>query len=221
MDGPTSSRASFQSFSGLRRGFSLASSQGDGQVIVVGRTRNVRQAASSLRHTSVVAMSVAAEELTVPVLNDLPLLQYINQNGRIQPPVESDTKASVFAIFDKNKKIQYIGFSKDVRNSLRTLMGRRPDLCYFFKIFNLTSLDQKTMLKCRQQVRLEDSNLKVFSFFDLVLKAYETVSVSASVTLACGLCSVVANLLVHFSPNLLKEVFYGLQVGVLVYHALS
>ncbi|CAM6088785.1 unnamed protein product [Calypogeia fissa] len=151
IDGPTSSRASFQSFNGLRRGFSISSSQGDGQVIVIARTRGLRQSPSALRHTSVVAMSVADEERTVPVLNDLPLLQYINQNGRIQPPVESDTKASVFAIFDKNKKIHYIGFSKDVRNSLRTLMGRRPEMCYYFKIFNLNSLDQKTMLKCRQQ----------------------------------------------------------------------
>jgi hypothetical protein len=151
VDGPTSSRATFQSFNGLRRGFSLTSSQGDGQIIVIGRTRGVRQA-SAMRHTSVVAMSVAAEEGTIPSLNDLPLLQYINQNGRIQPPVENSTKASVFAIFDKNKKIQYIGFSKDVRNTLRTLMGRRPEMCYFFKLFNLNSLDQKTMLKCRQQV---------------------------------------------------------------------
>lgn len=165
--GAASSRASFQAFNGLRRGFSLSSSQGEGQVIVVGRTRGVRQQqASSLRHTSVVATSVAAEEGTVPVLNDLPLLQYINQNGRIQPPVDNSTKASVFGIFDKNKKIQYIGFSKDVRNSLRTLMGRRPEMCYYYKIFNLNSLDQKTMLKCRQQVRLQDSNSK-FSFGNL------------------------------------------------------
>lgn len=50
--------------------------------------------------------------------------------------------------------VQYIGFSKDVRNSLRTLMGRRPELCYYFKVFNLDKLDQTQMLAARQQVRL-------------------------------------------------------------------
>ena len=49
--------------------------------------------------------------------------------------------------------VQYIGFSKDVRNSLRTLMGRRPELCYYFKVFNLDKLDQTQMLAARQQVR--------------------------------------------------------------------
>lgn len=41
-----------------------------------------------------------------PGLSDLPLLNYINQQGRIQPPVDSTTAASVFAVFDQNKKIQ-------------------------------------------------------------------------------------------------------------------
>lgn len=42
----------------------------------------------------------------IPSLGDLPLINYINQQGRIQPPVEASTTASVFAICDQNKKIQ-------------------------------------------------------------------------------------------------------------------
>lgn len=85
----------------------------------------------------------------LPSLNDLPLLSYINQQGRIVPPIEADTAASVFAVLDKNKKVQYVGFSKDVRNSLRTLMGRRPELCFYFKVFNMAQLDQQRMIDIR------------------------------------------------------------------------
>lgn len=101
---------------------------------------------------AVVAMAAGTDttEGTIPSLNELPLINFINQQGRIQPPVELNTAASVFAICDQNKKIQYIGFSKDVRNSLRLLMGRRPDMCHYYKLYNLNELDQKQMLACRQ-----------------------------------------------------------------------
>lgn len=89
--------------------------------------------------------------ITIPSLTDLPLNGFINSHGRIMPPVEPNTQASVFAVLDKNKKVQYIGFSKDLRNSLRVLMGRRPEFCYFFKVFNLPALDQAVMLQARQQ----------------------------------------------------------------------
>ena len=98
----------------------------------------------------VVSASVTLAEL--PSLNDIPLTTYINNQGRIIPPVEAGTQASVFAVFDANKKIQYVGFSKDVRNSLRTLMGRRAELCYFYKIYNLKELDQKVMVDIRKHV---------------------------------------------------------------------
>ena len=54
---------------------------------------------------AVVAMSAGAEA-EIPSLNDLPLINYINQQGRIQPPVEVGTAASVFVVCDENKKIQ-------------------------------------------------------------------------------------------------------------------
>ncbi len=53
--------------------------------------------------------------------------------GYIDPEVPEGTEASVFAIFDQNKKLQYVGFSKDFRNSLRTVFGRRPDKVYYHK----------------------------------------------------------------------------------------
>lgn len=53
--------------------------------------------------------------------------------GMIEPEVPAGTAASVFAIFDEGKKLQFVGFSKDLRNSLRTVFSRRPDKAFFFK----------------------------------------------------------------------------------------
>eukprot|EP00475_Leptophrys_vorax_P022640 TRINITY_DN30857_c0_g1_i1.p1 TRINITY_DN30857_c0_g1~~TRINITY_DN30857_c0_g1_i1.p1 ORF type:complete len:420 (-),score=26.91 TRINITY_DN30857_c0_g1_i1:217-1476(-) len=106
------------------------------------------QTASRRGAATVIAMSAGGK---LPALNDLPLVSYISQQGRIVPAVEPGTAASVFAVLDKNKKVQYIGFSKDVRNSLRTLMGRRPELCFYYKLYNLATLDQQLMLDIRSQ----------------------------------------------------------------------
>lgn len=53
-----------------------------------------------------VVTAASVETSSLPTLNDLPLVNYINQQGRIQPPLGPKTAASVFAVFDKNKKIQ-------------------------------------------------------------------------------------------------------------------
>lgn len=61
----------------------------------------------------------------------------MHPQGLINPTVpggeEQTFKAFVFAIFDSHMKIQYTGFSSDLRNSLRTLIGRRPDKAHYYK----------------------------------------------------------------------------------------
>lgn len=79
-----------------------------GEASLVLRSCARRQGLSSRSRDSrnaVVGMS-ATTDTAIPSLNDLPLINYINQQGRIQPPVEASTAASVFAICDQNKKIQ-------------------------------------------------------------------------------------------------------------------
>ncbi|CAI5952118.1 unnamed protein product [Closterium sp. NIES-64] len=124
-----------------------ASSAFQGVRITLAKSQSSRNSRSATRAVVVAAGGSAK----LPSLNELPLLSYINQQGRIVPPVEPGTTASVFAVLDKNKKVQYIGFSKDVRNSLRTLMGRRPEFCYYYKLYNLSTMDQQQMIDIRAQ----------------------------------------------------------------------
>ena len=53
--------------------------------------------------------------------------------GYVQPEVPAGTQAAVFAVYEQGRSLQYIGFSKDLRNSLRTLFGRRPDKAHFYR----------------------------------------------------------------------------------------
>lgn len=53
--------------------------------------------------------------------------------GYVSPQVEPGAAAAVFAVYDNHQKLQYIGFSKDLQASLRTVLGRRPDKAFFFK----------------------------------------------------------------------------------------
>eukprot|EP00243_Klebsormidium_subtile_P004783 TRINITY_DN18939_c0_g1_i1.p1 TRINITY_DN18939_c0_g1~~TRINITY_DN18939_c0_g1_i1.p1 ORF type:complete len:432 (+),score=103.11 TRINITY_DN18939_c0_g1_i1:146-1441(+) len=111
------------------------------------RGQSVGRSAAKYVPAAGVQMSGGDEKL--PSLNELPLTSFIDQSGYINPPVEKNTEASVFAVLDEAKKVQYIGFSKDVRNSLRTLLGRRPDKCHYYKLHNLSVLDQQRMIEIR------------------------------------------------------------------------
>ena len=53
--------------------------------------------------------------------------------GFIQPKVPESTEAAGFAIYNEAKQLQYVGFSRDLYNSLRTVFSRRPDKAYFYK----------------------------------------------------------------------------------------
>lgn len=130
------SNFSLASYTGLRKDLALSQKN---------KFSSHSRSGISRKH-SVFVVSAAAKPL-----NQLPFWSFINKHGRIQPIKDPNTLASVVAVFDRNRKIQYIGFSKDLRNSLRTLMGRRPELCYFYKVHNLNSFDQELMLSVRQQ----------------------------------------------------------------------
>jgi hypothetical protein len=67
----------------------------------------------------------------------------------VLPISPNGTAASVFAVYDATKTIQYIGFSKDLRNSLRSLLGRRPELCHYFRAIHYAVLDQQDMVQQR------------------------------------------------------------------------
>lgn len=39
----------------------------------------------------------------------------------------------MFALYDEARTLQYVGFSKGLRDTLRTLFSRRPEKTHYFK----------------------------------------------------------------------------------------
>lgn len=109
----------------------------------------------SLRKHAVVAARLGHHVFTAEAapttrpLSQLQLCPIIDTQGYISPVIPDGTQATVFAIFDDREKLQYVGFSKDLRNTLRTVLGRRPDKAYFYKANHLQSVDQAGMIRIR------------------------------------------------------------------------
>jgi hypothetical protein len=72
-------------------------------------------------------------------LTDLPKLEaiayepYLNELGDINPDL--NVKIGIYAIFDRDRTLQYVGFSRDIASSLRLHIVRVPDLCDWVKVF--------------------------------------------------------------------------------------
>lgn len=69
---------------------------------------------------------------TIPSLANLESVPYIDANGQL--PEQFQGKVGVYAIFDRNKSLQYVGFSRDVYISLQQHLIRQPQKCYWLKV---------------------------------------------------------------------------------------
>jgi len=69
----------------------------------------------------------------VKPLSELPMQDYIDQNGLI-PFDPANGNVGVFAIYDKEQTLRFIGQSRYCDNSLRLHLGRMPSECYHYKI---------------------------------------------------------------------------------------
>lgn len=98
-------------------------------------------------------MQIVAEKRigTNPSLKDVPLVPFIDELGWVWPDPPSTTEASIFAVYDENETVQFIGFSKEIRNSLRVMLSRQPAKCHSYKVYNMAELDQQQLMLMREK----------------------------------------------------------------------
>jgi len=64
------------------------------------------------------------------VLRDLPLLPYINDDGELPDALD---KVGIYAIFDADKTLQFVGYSRSISLSLKQHLIRCPQACHWLK----------------------------------------------------------------------------------------
>ncbi|MBD2773619.1 GIY-YIG nuclease family protein [Iningainema tapete] len=71
-------------------------------------------------------------ETDIPSLASLESIPYIDDNGQL--PEQLQSKIGVYAIFNQDKLLQYVGYSRDVYLSLKQHLVRQPQHCYWVKV---------------------------------------------------------------------------------------
>ncbi len=70
-----------------------------------------------------------------PSLASLPAIAYLDDLGQL--PDAYQAKVGVYAILDADHSLQYVGYSRDVSLSLKQHLVRRPQACYWLKVYTI------------------------------------------------------------------------------------
>ena len=71
-------------------------------------------------------------EINIPSLASLEYSPYIDDSGHL--PETYQGKIGVYAIFNAEKVLQFVGYSRDVYLSLKQHLVRQPQECYWVKV---------------------------------------------------------------------------------------
>lgn len=71
-------------------------------------------------------------EANTPTLSGLEYFSYLDTEGNVNNDFAG--KVGVYAIFNADKVLQYIGYSRDIALSLKQHIMRQPHQCYWLKV---------------------------------------------------------------------------------------
>ena len=81
-------------------------------------------------------------------LTTLEKIPYIDADGQL--PAQFQGKVGVYAVFDSEKVLQYIGYSRDVYLSLQQHLVRQPQKCYWLKVETIDRPNRTILEDIRQ-----------------------------------------------------------------------
>lgn len=81
--------------------------------------------------------------VAIPSLASLAYLAYLDDGGCIKE--EFQGKIGVYAIFNQDQAMQYVGYSRDVYVSLRQHLVRQPQNCYWLKLQTISRPSRQTL----------------------------------------------------------------------------
>ena len=94
-----------------------------------------------------------------PTLASLPFSAYLTENGAINE--EFNKKIGVYAIFNQNQKLQFVGYSRDIYLSLKQHLVRQPQSCYWVKLQTIDRPSRTVLEETRQAWITENGTIPV------------------------------------------------------------
>lgn len=91
---------------------------------------------------------------TLP-LSTLEFVSYLGECGLV--PSQFQGKVGVYAIFNADKILQYIGYSRDIYLSLKQHLVRQPQSCYWLKVQTIDR-PSRTVLEGIRDVWIAENN---------------------------------------------------------------
>lgn len=85
----------------------------------------------------------------LPSLEALPFLPYINGEGLLPP--ETEGAIGIYAIFDADRALQYVGYSRNTAASLAQHLVRRGDRCHWLKFYAIARPSRSILETIRDQ----------------------------------------------------------------------
>ena len=70
-------------------------------------------------------------ETEIPILENLEFLPYLDEQALLDENLSG--KIGIYAIFDQDKNLQFVGYSRDIYLSLKQHLVRQPQKCYWLK----------------------------------------------------------------------------------------
>ena len=90
----------------------------------------------------------------IPALETLEYIPYLDENGHL--PENLTGKTGVYAIFNQDKILQFVGYSRDINFSLKQHLIRQLDNCYWLKVKTINR-PNRTLLENIRQAWLQEN----------------------------------------------------------------
>jgi hypothetical protein len=71
-------------------------------------------------------------ETQIPSITELEYIPYLDETGNL--PEQLSGKIGIYAIFDQEKNLQFVNYSRDIYLSVKQHLVRQPKSCYWLKV---------------------------------------------------------------------------------------
>ncbi|QSJ19565.1 GIY-YIG nuclease family protein [Nostoc sp. UHCC 0702] len=103
-------------------------------------------------------------ETNIPALANLEYTAYIDDSGQL--PEKFQGKIGVYAIFDQEKVLQFVGYSRDVYLSLRQHLVRQVQKCYWVKVQTIERPSRTVLENIENAWIAENGSIPLGNSFD-------------------------------------------------------